>query len=107
MMALASCGANRCFHYQLSLNKQTCSTKIQPFSNHLNNLTPSKPLAPTLQKSDKMFFQNVTPFMLTSNTLSMGLDGCPPTLTHLNNLLANLAQIPFASFAEIAANRAK
>jgi hypothetical protein len=50
-------------------------TSYLPASNLLNNLAPSKRLVPMPRKSYKMFFQNVTPSIRISNTLSMGLYG--------------------------------
>ena len=52
--------------YNLGLISQTVSNQIKPISNLLNRFFPSKGLVPTLEKSYKMFFQNVTLSHLTS-----------------------------------------
>ena len=56
------------------LNFQTCSTKTQPFTNHLNNPAPSQSLAPTSPKSYQMFFQNVTHLLSISNIINLSAD---------------------------------
>ncbi|MEP6988872.1 MAG: hypothetical protein ABI970_24940, partial [Chloroflexota bacterium] len=52
-------------------------TEFQPSTNPLNNPTPSKWLAPTRQKSDKMFFQMVTHSFLKSFMMSIEIVFAP------------------------------